>query len=245
MEFVSPEGLRLDGRRPKELRALRCQLGPLPQADGSALFEMGNTKVIATAYGPKVADNRSQALHNRAIVKCDYAEAAFSTGNRRQRRGRGDRKTTELASTIRSALEHTILLDLFPRAQIGVSVQVLQADGGVLGACINAAMLALANAGIPLRDMIAATSAGYLESTPLLDLNFLESTGAGPEVTLALHTNLDKVVILTEDSTIAAEPFEAVTELAQQGCKAVAHFMRAQLLQHVQTVATVRGLAAL
>ncbi len=68
-------------------------------------------------------------------------------GNRRQRRGRGDRKTTELASTIRSALEHTILLDLFPRAQIGVSVQVLQADGGVLGACINAAMLALACAG--------------------------------------------------------------------------------------------------
>lgn len=45
MEFVSPEGLRLDGRRPKELRALRCQLNPLPQADGSAIFEMGNTKV--------------------------------------------------------------------------------------------------------------------------------------------------------------------------------------------------------
>lgn len=93
--------------------------------------------------------------------------------------------------------------------------------------------------------MIAATTAGYLESTPLLDLNFLETTGAGPEVTLALHPNLDKVVVLTEDSTIAAEPFEAVTELAQQGCKAVAQFMRAQLLQHVQTIATVRGLAAL
>ena len=70
------------------------------------------------------------------------------SGNRRQRRGRGDRKTTELASTMRSALEHTILLDLFPRAQIGVNVQVLQADGGVMGACINAAMLALANAGM-------------------------------------------------------------------------------------------------
>lgn len=46
MEYVSPEGLRLDGRRAKELRALRCQLNPLPQADGSALFEMGNTKVM-------------------------------------------------------------------------------------------------------------------------------------------------------------------------------------------------------
>lgn len=100
-------------------------------------------------------------------------------------------------------------------------------------------------AGIPLQDMIAATSAGYLESTPLLDLNYLESTGGGPEVAMALHPNLGKVVTLVEDAPIAAEPFEAVTELAQQGCRAVAQFMRAQLLQHVQVVATVRGLAAL
>lgn len=93
--------------------------------------------------------------------------------------------------------------------------------------------------------MIAAASAGYLESTPLLDLNFLETTGSGPEVALAIHPNLGKVVTLTEDASIGAEPFEAVSELAQQGCRAVAQFMRAQLLQHVQTVATVRGLAAL
>ncbi len=44
MEFVSPEGLRLDGRRPKELRRLDCQLGCLANANGSAIFEMGNTK---------------------------------------------------------------------------------------------------------------------------------------------------------------------------------------------------------
>lgn len=45
MEFVSPEGLRLDGRRPKELRQLKAELGVLKSADGSAMFEMGNTKV--------------------------------------------------------------------------------------------------------------------------------------------------------------------------------------------------------
>jgi exosome complex RNA-binding protein Rrp42 (RNase PH superfamily) len=44
MEFLSPEGLRLDGRRPKELRQLKCELGVLQSADGSAIFEMGNTK---------------------------------------------------------------------------------------------------------------------------------------------------------------------------------------------------------
>lgn len=143
-------------------------------------------QVLAAVYGPRVADVRSHTLHDKAVVKCEYAEAAFSTGadiwpsriastylsrtyretlarglqhtfltyicrfttgSRRQRRGRGDRKSAEMASTIRSAMEQTILLELFPRAQIDISVQVLQADGGILGACINAAMLAAADAG--------------------------------------------------------------------------------------------------
>lgn len=51
MEFVSPEGLRLDGRRPKELRRLACELGCLPHADGSAQLQMGNTKVGTPSPG--------------------------------------------------------------------------------------------------------------------------------------------------------------------------------------------------
>ena len=73
----------------------------------------------------------------------------LAAGARRQRKGRADRRTTELASTVRNALEETILVDLFPRAQIDVAIQVLQADGSVLAACINTAMLAVADAGAP------------------------------------------------------------------------------------------------
>lgn len=53
IEYISPEGLRLDGRRPEELRAIKCKLGIFNKADGSAYFEQGNTKVLATVYGPK------------------------------------------------------------------------------------------------------------------------------------------------------------------------------------------------
>ena len=53
MEFISPEGLRQDGRRPHELRQLRCEIGLLSKADGSASFEMGNTKVIAVNCSQK------------------------------------------------------------------------------------------------------------------------------------------------------------------------------------------------
>uniref|UniRef100_A0A2P2L8N5 Exosome complex component RRP41 isoform X2 n=1 Tax=Rhizophora mucronata TaxID=61149 RepID=A0A2P2L8N5_RHIMU len=68
MEYVSPEGLRLDGRRPMEMRQLRAELGAVSGADGSAVFEMGNTKVIAAVYGPREVQNRSQQISDQALV---------------------------------------------------------------------------------------------------------------------------------------------------------------------------------
>lgn len=53
MEYLSPEGLRVDGRRAEELRRIKCQLGVLRRADGSAYYEQGNTKALATVYGPR------------------------------------------------------------------------------------------------------------------------------------------------------------------------------------------------
>jgi hypothetical protein len=68
MEFISPEGLRLDGRRPHEMRQLHAEVGVVAKADGSALFEMGNTKVIAAVYGPHEVQIHSQQLHDQALV---------------------------------------------------------------------------------------------------------------------------------------------------------------------------------
>lgn len=241
MEFVSPEGLRLDGRRAKELRALSCEFGTLRNADGSAMFTMGNTKVIATVFGPHEPTVRGQAAHDRAIVRCEYAMAAFSTGERR-RRGKNDRRATEITSVIRSALEQTILLELMPGSQIDVFVQVLQADGGTRCACINAAMLALAEAGIPMKDVVASCAAGYLDSTVLLDMNYMEDSGGGPDVAVAIHSKLDKVVVLQMDNKLPLETLETVIELAVEGCKAVTAFMREQLLARTQRLASARGM---
>lgn len=240
MEYISPEGLRLDGRRPKELRQLSCQFGILAKADGSATFEMGNTKVLAAVFGPHEVEQRSKAQPGRAIVQCEYAMAAFSTGERRKR-GKTDRRSTELSTIIRNCLEQTILLELMPSSQIDVYVQVLQADGGTRCACINAAMLAIAEAGIPVRDLMAACAAGYLDSTSILDMNYMEDSGGGPDVAVAIHPNLNKTVLLQMDNKIAVDVFEGVYGLAEQGCKAVAQYMRQQLLAHVQRLAVMRG----
>lgn len=112
-EFITPEGLRRDGRRANELRRIRCQVSVLQNADGSAMFQMGNTQVwgtlprgvhsssavcvsmfnltawvlpqqvLASVFGPREVDNRSQNKQEKAVVKCEYAMAAFSTGEAR------------------------------------------------------------------------------------------------------------------------------------------------------------------
>lgn len=238
-DYVS-DGLRLDGRRPRELRRIRCEIGVLQSADGSAMFQMGNTQVLASVFGPREVELRSEQLHDRAIVKCEYAMAAFSTGERR-RRGKRDRRSTELSLVIRNALEQTIQLEEYARSQIDVNVQVLQADGGTRCACINAAMLALADAGIKLRDAVAACAAGHLQSTALLDLSYEEDSAGGPDVAVAYQPGLDKIVLLQMDGRLPPETFDEVVSLALEGCRKVAESMRKTLVAHTKALMTAGG----
>ena len=196
-------------------------------------------QVLAAVFGPKEVEQRSQMDSTKAIVRCEYAMAAFSTGERR-RGSKSNRRATEISMVIRNTLEDTIILELMPRTQIDVYVQVLQADGGTRCACINAAFLALADAGIPMKDMVASCAAGYLDSTPLLDLNYTEDSGGGPDVVVALHPGLEKVVLLQSDNKLSIETFEEVMDLASAGCKAVAAFMKEQLLGHVSTMSVTQ-----
>ncbi|MQL90108.1 hypothetical protein Taro_022692 [Colocasia esculenta] len=225
MEYVKLSGFRLDGRRPTEMRHIHAELGAVSRADGSAIFEMGNTKVIAAVYGPKEIENKGQQISKQAVVRCEYSMANFSTGDR-TRRPKGDRRSTEISLVIRQTMEACILTHLMPRSQIDIHVQVLQADGGARSACINAATLALADAGIPMRDLVTSCSAGYLNSTPLLDLNYLEDSAGGPDVTVGLLAKLDKVTLLQMDAKLPMDIFENVMQLAIEGCKTIANLIR-------------------
>ncbi|KAF0911772.1 hypothetical protein E2562_012279 [Oryza meyeriana var. granulata] len=197
MEYVNLlTGFRVDGRRPNEMRQLKGEVGVVARADGSALFEMGNTRVIAAVYGPREVQNKGQQVNSKeALVRCEYRMADFSTGDRR-RKPKGDRRSTEISLVIRQTMEASILTHLMPRSQIDIFVQVLQADAGTRAACINAATLALADAGIPMRDIVTSCSAGYLCSTPLLDLNYIEDSAGGPDVTVGILAKMDKVTLL-------------------------------------------------
>ncbi len=200
------------------------------------LLRFQRSQVMCSVFGPKEVEQRSMMDPERAIVKCEYSMAAFSTGERR-RRGKSDRRATEISMVIKNALEQTILLELMPRTQIDVYIQVLQADGGTRSASINAAFLALADAGIPMRDMICCCAGGYLDDTALLDLNYLEDSGGGPDVVVGLHPSLDRLVLLQSDNRISLETFEELVRLVSEGCKAVGTFMRGVLHKHTSGLA--------
>ncbi len=123
-------GLRMDGRRANELRKMTCKLNVIPRSDGSAFLEVGNTKILCVIYGPREARHRNKIIHDQAFLSCEYRMATFSMSERRRHGRGGDRKSYEIAAYIRQAFEKIIMTTLYPRSQIDIYIQVLQADGG-------------------------------------------------------------------------------------------------------------------
>ncbi|CAD6343127.1 unnamed protein product [Miscanthus lutarioriparius] len=255
MEYVNPlTGFRVDGRRPNEV----MPPPPLSPSRGSCAQPYLTRRLTSSRCGNSRA--RSASLRARTGRRCsrwatpeslppstalerfvcEYRMAEFSTGDRR-RKPKGDRRSTEISLVIRQTMEASILTHLMPRSQIDIYVQVLQADGGTRSACINAATLALADAGIPMRDIVTSCSAGYLCSTPLLDLNYLEDSAGGSDVTVGILAKMDKVTLLQMDAKLPMDTFENVMGLAIEGCKAIASYIREVLLENTKKLECQRG----
>merc|ERR1712227_241799 len=178
---------------------------------------MGNTKVLAAVYGPHdmSRDTRLRPLHDRVVVNCQYSMAVFSTGERK-RRPRGDRKSLEMSQHLKQTFEATIKVELYPRSQIDMFVEVLQADGGNYCACVNAATLALIDAG-----------------TPLVDVSNLESMTGSPELTVALHPRSGQIVLLEMSHRFHLDHLDAVTEVALTGCRDIYAILDGVVRRHV------------
>ena len=230
LELISPEGLRLDGRKSHELRKITCKKGIFMQADGSAYIEQGNTKVIASVYGPHEVVNRSKALHDSVIINCQFSMATFSTSERK-RRPKGDRKSTDISLTLQKTFETAIMTELYPRSQIDIYVQALQSDGGNVAACINAATLALIDAGVPMKDYVCACTSSFVQDKFLADINYLEESSGASRLTLAMMPRNEKVVLFQMDARLHLDNLD---ELIQTGKRACADIF-AVLQQAVET----------
>jgi exosome complex component RRP41 len=129
------------------------------------------------------------------------------------------RREVELSKVIRESLEPSVFVDLYPRTGIDVFVEVLQADGGTRCAAITAASLAIADAGIPMRDLVVACAAGKVDDTVVLDLMDTEDKVGVADVPVAFMPNLNAITLLQMDGVLAPEEFEDAFNMAVEGCK--------------------------
>ncbi len=211
--------VRHDGRLPDQLRPIRMEVGVLANADGSALVEYGGTRVVAAVYGPREAVPRHIALPDRAVLRCRYHMAPFSTQERKS--PAPTRREVELSKVIREALEAVVLTELFPRTTIDVYMEVLQSDGGTRTAAITAASLALADAGIAMRDLVAGVAVGKVDGVIVLDIDEIEDNYADADMPVAMAPNLNQVLLLQLNGVLSRDEFAEAMALARKGIEAL------------------------
>jgi exosome complex component RRP41 len=82
-KLIDKKGLRLDGRKPDELRPIKLEVGLLSNADGSAYIEQGKNKILAGVYGPREVHPKHLALQDQMVLRCRYHMAPFSVQERK------------------------------------------------------------------------------------------------------------------------------------------------------------------
>jgi len=215
--LISPEGLRVDGRRPDEMRPIELKVGVLKQADGSASIRQGKTYIIAGVYGPRELHPRHLTLNDRAYLRVEYRMATFSVPDRK--RPAPSRREKEISMVIANALKPALFLEEFPKAVVDVFIQVIQADGGTRCAAINAASLALADAGIPMKSLIPSVAVGKADGQLIVDLGDEEDKYGQGDVPMAIIPNTEELTLLQQDGSFTREELQEAMQMGINACK--------------------------
>ncbi len=236
--------VRADGRGPADLRPLKVEMGYLEWAEGSALLEMGKTRVLAAAsFEPRVP--RWLQGSGTGWVTAEYSMLPRSTSVRTPREvqsGRPSGRTQEIQRLIGRSLRSVTALERMGESTIWIDCDVLQADGGTRTASITAGYLALGQAvrrlasegltpGDVLVDSVAAVSAGIVGGELLLDLAYEEDAKAEVDLNVVMTGagELVEVQGTAEGSPFGRDRLEALLDLASEGIERLTDFQRQSL----------------
>src|SRR6187200_2287750 len=227
--LIDENGIRTDGRTGNQLRDIQIKVGVVKNADGSAIIEFGKNKIIAAVYGPREVHPKHMALTDRCLLRCRYHMSPFSTDTRKN--PAPSRREVEISKVIREALEPALILEDYPRAAIDVFVEVLQADGGSRCAGIAAASVALADAGINMRDIVSACAAGKVDNKIVLDINDIEDKEGVADMPVAYMPHLEQITLLQLDGELTPEQFTTCLDEGIRGCMKVYEIQKQALMQ--------------
>ena len=212
---------RYSDRKMTEVRVMKAKVGVVPSADGSAIFETGRTKAIAVVRGPRTLHPQHMQNAETGVLRVNYGMMPFSVEDRI--RPGPNRRSEEISKVTEWALSSVIDLSGFPNTVVDVFIQIPQADAGTRVAGINAAAMALAHAGIPMREMVSAIGVGKIDKTLVVDLDKYEDSlfhdGEGStDIPVVLTSRGKEIALLQLDGKISIPEFKEVVEMSKKAC---------------------------
>ncbi len=223
---------RVDGRKADETRKIEAEVGIIPNADGSAMFKIGNTVAYAAVYGPKDLYPRFLKDPERGLLRCHYNMMPFSGHGNRVRPG-GSRRSKEIAMVTQKALLPIIDLKEFPNAVVDVFIELPQTDAGTRCAGICAASMALADAGFTMKDLVASVAVGRVDDKIVVDLNYdeeaYECDSGVADIPLAILPNSGKITLLQMDGHLKPEQLKEAFEAGKKVAMKIYDIQKAAL----------------
>ena len=220
---------RSDGRKFDQIRKMEAETGIISRAAGSARFKMGDTTAIAAVYGPRELHPRFMQNPRKGVLRCEYDMISFSVTERK--RPGPTRRSQEISYVTTKSLEPTIDLTKYPNTVIDIMITIPQANAGTRCTGICAASLALADAGIPLKDLVAAVSVGKVGDKIVLDLTKEEEDypDGATDIPVAMTPRNGKITLLQLDGNVSREELKKALELAKKGCDEIYRFQQETL----------------
>jgi ribonuclease PH len=236
--------VRNDGRLPDQLRRVTISPGFIKHAEGSALIEVGDTKVVCTV---SVEDRVPIFLKGKGggWITSEYGMLPRATTSRTQReasRGRQSGRTQEIQRLIGRSLRAVVDLKALGERTLWIDCDVIQADGGTRTASITGSFVALVEAlrhlkkagsieALPLTDFVAATSVGKVGDQVLLDLSYEEDSAAEVDMNL-VKTGSGRFVEIqgtAEESTFGDDELQQLLSTADKGIRELVEIQKRTL----------------
>jgi len=220
---------REDGRAFDETRKVEAKVGIIKRADGSAMFSFGGSKAIAAVYGPRQLHPQHLQKPEKGLLRCYYDMLSFSVTERKK--PGPSRRSSEISFVTTKSLEPVLQLDQFPNTVIDVYIMILQADASTRCAGINAASMALANAGLEMTELVTAVSMGKIGDAIVADLTKEEEDfsitkdgeeiKAATDIPMAFLSRSGKISLLQLDGKIKQEELKEAMAVAKKVCKKI------------------------
>ena len=227
--YEKTNGKRNDGRAYDETRKVEAKIGVVKRANGSAMFSFGGSKAIAAVYGPRKFHPQHNQNPQKAVLRCHYDLASFSVSERK--RPGASRRSSEVSYVISKALEPVLNLEAFPNSVIDLFILITDADASTRVAGINAASMALADAGLEMKELVSAVSIGKIGDAIVADITKEEEdyciTEGGEEIKAAtdipisILSRSEKIGLLQLDGKIVPEDLKEAITLAKKVCKKI------------------------